>query len=153
MSEFNGKKFNFIVIYDNQQELWMLGRPIAEYLEYSNAGQALFKINQANIRKYDEFENDKMIDTRCVNHLTYSQNIISTSVFINQAGLFELMNKSIMPKAKEFQNWVNAEVLPQLMIEDNLNCSSEQQVEIFKDCVEEIVPNQLQLKEMEFNGN
>jgi prophage antirepressor-like protein len=92
----------------------MLGRPIAEYLEYLRPSDAILKLNRSYIRKYDEFENDKNnFPTREIQFIN-SQNIISTSVFINQAGLFELMNKSTMPKAKEFQNWVNGDVLPKL---------------------------------------
>ena len=95
--EFNGKKLNFVVIYDEKQQLWMLGRPIAEYLEYLNPANILLKLPSLYVRKYNDFEAGEMIPSIRGNHFTYSQNIKSTSVFINQAGLFELMNKSTMP--------------------------------------------------------
>ena len=112
--EFNGEKFNFVVIYDDQHELWMLGKPIAEYLEYLAPRNILLQLNSSYIRKYDEFKHDIRFALNPCKQYINAQNITIASIFINQAGLFELINKSTMPKAKEFQNWVNGDVLPKL---------------------------------------
>ena len=112
--QFGNKLFEFIVIYDNNMELWMYGRPIAEYLEYFNAGQAVLMVNSLNTRKYKDFVSGSRVFFLKENLELCLQNIKSSSIFINQAGLFELMNKSTMPKAKEFQHWVNSDVLPKL---------------------------------------
>lgn len=36
------------------------------------------------------------------------------SKFINRAGLFELIQSSRMPKAQEFKQWINSDLLPKL---------------------------------------
>ena len=163
---FGGKPFEFLVIYDENKELWMYGRPIAEYLEYSNAGKAISTLNPLYTRKYDDFVSELTCSSQSGTFNLIPENIIKTSVFINQAGLFELMTKSTMPKAKEFQQWIKCEIVPKLVTKSTnqattlsiLNNNEEEilpnkdttTVAILNNNEEEILPNKLQLKQINF---
>ena len=145
--QFGNKLFEFIVIYDNNMELWMYGRPIAEYLEYFNASQAVLMVNSLNTRKYKDFVSGSRVFFLKENLEPSLQHIISSSIFINQSGLFELMNKSTMPKAKEFQHWVNSDVLPKLTKNKVYHMSEapieqQQQLESINSLVNELKPNE-----------
>jgi anti-repressor protein len=41
-------------------------------------------------------------------------NIQDHAIFINEFGLYELIMKSRMDKAKEFQEWISSDVIPKI---------------------------------------
>ena len=100
----------FVYIADGQT-FWFLGTCVVKSLEYSDTDKA--------IRKYVNTENTTTIQSfhgvpPNWRDLIRTHNIQPSSKFINEAGLYQLIMKSKMPKAKEFQTWVTSDVLPSL---------------------------------------
>ena len=84
------------LIIDN--EVWFVGKDIAEALGYSNPQKA--------IRDHVDEEDKTLNELFTVNG--------TRGVLINESGLYSLILSSKLPQAKEFKRWVTNEVLPTL---------------------------------------
>jgi len=105
--------FEVVSIFD--EEMWMVGNPFAKRLEYSNARRAIFDhVSQCNKRTFESFHNIHQIPRH-----SRGNPIQKKTMFINTAGLFELISKSRMPKAMEFKSWINRNLLPKLCHKGN----------------------------------
>nr|WIE95337.1 hypothetical protein [Microctonus hyperodae filamentous virus] len=104
---FADEELEVVTVMDDQGEKWFLANPFARILDYSNVNRAIRVHVNA---KYQVEVGEMQVDQ---NGLVL-KGIHPQSKFINRAGIFELINASKMPKAKEFRNWINAELLPQL---------------------------------------
>ncbi|AUA60348.1 BRO-B [Operophtera brumata nucleopolyhedrovirus] len=116
---------------------WFLAKPFAKILGYSNAPNAINKfVTQNNRKTFDEMRSPRREETFIMSsnkssddetkssddemkaprfeELDVMSSIHPQSKFINEAGLFELIQSSSMPKAKEFKQWVNSDLLPKL---------------------------------------
>lgn len=80
-------------------EIWFVGKDVAEILGYSNPRDALAKRVDAE---------DKGV-ANC-DTLGGRQEL----TIINESGLYSLILSSKLPSAKEFKHWVTAEVLPSI---------------------------------------
>ena len=114
---FNSPLFNNIrvIAYDNTyNDPWFVGKDVCNVLEYSNFPKALRDHVSLINKRYETIPIDDSgieITNRSVNYSgrgARSQNMI----LINQAGLYELANRSKMPLAKNLQDWVCNVVLP-----------------------------------------
>nr|QOI08515.1 BRO-B protein [Helicoverpa armigera SNPV] len=105
--QFANSELEVISIKDDNGELWMLANPFARILEYSNAPKAISTYVETNNQKILE-----SIQSAQLGQITSS--LHPKSKFINRAGLFELIQASRMPKAKEFRDWINSDLLPKL---------------------------------------
>ncbi|MGG5333847.1 phage antirepressor [Enterococcus sp. AZ163] len=84
-------------------ELYFVGKEIAEILGYSNSRDAL------NVHVDPE---DKLVLT---SRITTLENIPNRGLTgINESGLYSLIMGSQLPTAKKFKRWVTSEVLPQI---------------------------------------
>nr|WIE95321.1 hypothetical protein [Microctonus hyperodae filamentous virus] len=106
---FAGEELEIVTIVDNQGEKWFLANPFVRILGYANINKVVK--NHVSVKNQQEYS---VIQGARGGHLTISISIHPQSKFINQAGIFELIHASKMPKAKEFQNWINADLLPKL---------------------------------------
>lgn len=80
-------------------EVWFVGKDIAECLGYSNTSDAL------NKHVEDEDKDIAKCDT-----LGGKQNL----TIINESGLYSLVLSSKLPSAKQFKRWITSEVLPSI---------------------------------------
>nr|WIE95284.1 hypothetical protein [Microctonus hyperodae filamentous virus] len=105
---FAGEKLEVVTVVDENGIKWFLANPFARILGYSNTNKA--------IRVHVSDENGCILtDLRSAhNGLIENHALHPRSKFINQAGIFELINCSKMPKAQEFRQWVNSDLLPKL---------------------------------------
>lgn len=85
------------VVKDNQP--WFVGKDVAIVLGYSNTRDAL--------QKHVDVE-----DKDVANRDTLGGN--QSLVIINESGLYSLILKSQLPRAKQFKRWVTSEVLPSI---------------------------------------
>lgn len=85
------------IIKDN--EIWFVGKDVAEALGYSDTNQA--------IRRHID-EEDKL--TRQIDGIGQKREMY----IINESGLYSLVLSSKLPTAKEFKRWVTSEVLPSI---------------------------------------
>lgn len=80
------------------EEIWFVGKDVAEALGYSNPQKAL----RDHVRDRDKTVNDSFTV-----HGTQG-------VLINEAGVYSLILRSKLPSAEKFQDWVTHEVLPSI---------------------------------------
>ena len=96
---FTNEKFGEIRILENTEEIWFVGKDVAEKLGYSNPRDALAKHvaedDKAAVAIYDGSQ------TRHV-------------IAINESGMYSLILSSKLESAKEFKHWVTSEVLPSI---------------------------------------
>lgn len=105
---------NELTIFKNEQfgemrtvtigeEIWFVGKDVAEILGYSNPNEAV----QDHVDKEDKL-NSKMLSSL---KLELGQR---GGWLINESGLYSLVLSSKLPSAKEFKRWVTSEVLPSI---------------------------------------
>ena len=99
---FNHPEFGELRTVEIDNEVWFVGKDVAEALGYSNTSKAIIT------HVADE---DKIIKM-----LPNSQNgkTVGKTYIINESGLYSLILSSKLPSAKEFKHWVTSEVLPSI---------------------------------------
>ncbi|AYV83097.1 MAG: BRO-N domain protein [Hyperionvirus sp.] len=107
--------FNNILKYDDQEitvlmnvdgEPWFSGGQIAKILGYQDTASAVSThVDSTNKAYYDDIKYDL---------IGIKQKIHRQTVFINETGLYEFLNNSEMPKAKEFRKWIEESVAPSI---------------------------------------
>jgi len=102
--------FEVVSIFD--EEMWMVGNKFGKCLEYSCPNKAIRDfVSNSNKRAFNSF-----LKSNCCSwtYPSRGKTIQKNTMFINKAGLFELIDKSRMPKAIEFKSWINNNLLPKL---------------------------------------
>ena len=84
---------------DKQQNIWFLGKDVAEILCYKDTNQA--------IRKHVDDEDKKSCPV-------VSTGQVRWSTFINESGFYSLLLSSKLESAKKFKHWVTSQVLPSI---------------------------------------
>lgn len=84
-------------------EGWLVGKDITEALGYSNSSDAL----KTHVDDEDKCKRDEIVIRD-----TIGRN--QKPVLINESGLYSLILRSDMPKAKQFKRWVTSEILPSI---------------------------------------
>lgn len=96
---FNNAEFGQVRTIVKNEEVWFVGKDVAEALGYSNTRDALTKHidneDRADVAIHDGRQNRSMI-------------------IINESGLYSLVFSSKLPSAKKFKYWVTREVLPSI---------------------------------------
>lgn len=96
---FNNAEFGQVRTIVKNEEVWFVGKDVAEALGYSNTRDALTKHidneDRADVAIHDGRQNRSMI-------------------IINESGLYSLVFSSKLPSAKKFKHWVTREVLPSI---------------------------------------
>lgn len=90
---FNNQEFGQIRTLFIENEGWLVGKDVTEILGYSNSSDAL---------KNHVDEEDK----KKIAFSDYPQFGNKGAVLINESGLYSLILRSNLPKAKEFKRWV-----------------------------------------------
>ena len=98
---FNNQEFGQIRTLFIENEGWLVGKDITDILGYSNSSDAL---------KNHVDEDDK----KKIAFSYYPQFGNKGAVLINESGLYSLILRSNLPKAKKFKRWVTSEVLPSI---------------------------------------
>ena len=92
---FQNKNFGQIRTIIINDEVWFVGKDVAETLGYSNPQKA--------IRDHIDEEDKTLNELFTVNG--------TRGILINESGLYSLILSSKLPQAKEFKRWVTDEVL------------------------------------------
>nr|QGX02320.1 bro-d [Mamestra configurata nucleopolyhedrovirus A] len=104
---FGNQELEVVSVKDCNNQLWLLANPFARILQYANSRNAIAKFVSVNNQL-------QLHDLKAPRIEALASSIHPQSKFINRAGLFELIQGSKMPKAKEFRNWVNSDLLVKL---------------------------------------
>ena len=102
---FNGQQVRTVTIND---EPYFVGKDVALILGYKDLSRAL--------NQHVEKGNRKSLSLKASGDLYPSlwegKNDFSNKIVINEAGVYDLVFDSKLPKAHEFKHWVTSEVLP-----------------------------------------
>nr|QNH90835.1 bro-b [Mamestra configurata nucleopolyhedrovirus A] len=125
--QFGTQDLEVVSLRDEEGQLWMLANPFARILEYSNAPKAIStNVTEKNQQNFENFRSAQVGQTSMTSSSQHenfepfrvgmftSSSVQAKSKFINRAGLFELIQASKMPKAQEFRNWINSDLLVKL---------------------------------------
>ena len=98
---FNNAKLGFeITSYiDNKQNIWFLGKDVANILGYSDTDKA--------IRKHVDNEDKDKGPAKAAGDL-------QQSFYINESGFYSLVLSSKLETAKKFKKWVTSQVIPSI---------------------------------------
>ena len=107
---FNNTEFGNVTTIEMNNEVWFLGKEIAEILGYKATRNAL--------KDHIDEEDVKVLKYKACTDLMQSnlwgKNDFSDKKLINESGLYSLILNSKMPSAKKFKHWVTSEVLPSI---------------------------------------
>lgn len=121
---------NELTIFKNEQfgemrtvtigeEIWFVGKDVAEILGYKNSKDALI----THVSEEDKRIIQRSEIATLENHLpkeVFPVNFTSGDIpnrgltIINESGLYSLVLSSKLPSAKEFKRWVTSEILPSI---------------------------------------
>lgn len=96
---FSNPEFGQVRTVELDGQPWLVGKDVAEALEYKNPQRAI----------RDHVDDEDRGVTKTVTPSGEQETLI-----INESGLYSLILSSKMPKAKAFKHWVTSEVLPAL---------------------------------------
>lgn len=126
------EELNVITQVDEFGEPWMVANPFATVLQYYKPNDAVRKhVSEWNVKSYEDFRSRRIgsdDSSHWVDEITSS--LHPKTKFINRAGLFELIQSSRMPKAQEFKNWVNSDLLPKLCDNGEYNMAKDAPVDV-----------------------
>lgn len=96
--------------HDGSSELWFRGSDVAALLKYRNSHQAIIRHVRAGWRRrWSDFQNDLPNDFV---YLITPKNWQPSTVFVQESGLYALLNRSNKPAALRFQEFVGTELIP-----------------------------------------
>jgi prophage antirepressor-like protein len=96
---FKNNEFGEVRVLEKNGEPWLVGKDVAEALEYSEPHKAI-------VRHVDLEDRTK--------HPILSEGGLQESWVINESGLYSLILGSKLPSAKKFKKWVTSDVLPSI---------------------------------------
>ena len=96
---FSNPEFGEIRTLEKENEVWFVGKDVAEVLGYSDTFGAL--------KKHVDEEDKTTLPIQ-----QSGSNYKTTATIINESGLYSLVLSSKLPTAKQFKRWVTSEVLP-----------------------------------------
>ena len=97
MQVFQNGEFGAIRVFEKDGEPWLVGKDVADALEYSEPHKAV-------VRHVDSEDRMK--------HPILSDGGLQESWVISESGLYSLILSSKLPSAKKFKRWVTSDVLP-----------------------------------------
>lgn len=106
---FKNTEFGLLDTVLIDDRVFFLGKQVALILQYANPSEAVadhVDKEDCIVLKYKAYS--KTIDG------LWTGNDFSDKVLINESGLYSLILRSNMPKAREFKRWVTSEVLPSI---------------------------------------
>lgn len=90
-------------------EPWFVGNDVAKVLEYANPKDAVKRIVDDEDRFLYSVDNQEGIETSPIENQYVKQ-----ITLINESGLYTLILRSNMDKARNFKRWITSEVLPSI---------------------------------------
>ena len=101
LTVFKNEQFGEMRTVTIGEEIWFVGKDVAEILGYTNSRKALI----------DHVDDEDKKDGVTIRDAIGRE---QTPIFINESGLYSLVLSSKLPSAKEFKRWVTSEVLPSI---------------------------------------
>ena len=107
---FNNTEFGDVTVVEIENEVFFLGKEVAEILGYSRPQKA--------VNDHVDYEDKKRLNFKaCPNPVLanlWKGNDYSDKTLINESGFYSLILSSKLPSAKKFKHWVTSEILPSI---------------------------------------
>lgn len=133
--KFNNKEHNVYITQDNQKEFWFKAKDIAIILEYKDISKTIVEYIQPNCRmNWEQLKKQNNLSSASL-----PSNWQPKAIFINEAGLYQLVMISNKPEAQNFRSWVTGDVLPSIRKTGQYSVSSSQTKEISQTSVDTLV--------------
>lgn len=132
--KFNNKEHNVYITQDNQGAFQFKAKDITTILSYKDTNQAIVEHVQPSCRI-----NWKQLSQQI--NLASKQlpsNWQPKTVFINEAGLYQLAMSSKKPEAQNFRSWVTGDVLPSIRKTGQYTVPSQSLMDITKQSTDHI---------------
>ena len=97
-----------MAVIKKDDEIWFRAKTVANILKYSNQRKAI--IDHVNSEDKCTLNELKFMGNESLPLVRNTKN----TIYINESGLYSLILRSNMDKAKEFKRWVTKEVLPSI---------------------------------------
>lgn len=138
MKIFNSPEFGTVRTIIIEGEPWFVGKDIASILAYQYTANAI----QDHVDKEDK-KKIQLSDIQDMDILSIPPHMKGSKItIINESGLYSLILRSNMPKAKEFKRWVTSEILPSIRKTGSYSITQE----VSKPAIS---PEELELKKLE----
>lgn len=108
--KFNNKEHNVYITQDNQGEFWFKAKDIANILEYKDNKRAI----QEHVRHNCRINWNELITQNNWSSNQLPSNWQPKTVFINEAGLYQLALNSKKREAQSFRSWVTIDLIPSI---------------------------------------
>ena len=135
---FEKEEFGRIRTVVKDGEPWIVGKDVAEILEYSNTRDAIS-------RHVDSEDKTTVVIS------DGGSNYKSKTTIINESGFYSLVLSSKMPKAKEFRRWVTSHVLPTIRRTGGYVANEDMFIENYLPFLDEPYQNLFRLQMMAIN--
>lgn len=107
ITKFEHSEFGELRTIQIDEEIWFVGKDIAERLGYSETRKAIARHVDDDDKNF--FRGDKTVP---LNLLTNNNN--NGIYLINESGVYSLILGSKLESSKRFKKWITSEVLPSL---------------------------------------
>ena len=108
--KFTNEEFGEITIMEINDEIWFLGREVAEVLGY--------ELGRKAVKDHVDKEDQKTLKYKDCSEMELSKlwkkGDYTNKVLINESGIYALIFGSKLESAKRFKKWVTSEVLPSI---------------------------------------
>ena len=111
ITTFNNELFGTIRTVIIDEEIYFVGKDVAEALGYKDINRAVKQHTDADERKELKRSDCKVYGDSSL-ALWSNENDFSNKVLINESGLYSLIFGSELSEAKAFKKWVTSEILP-----------------------------------------
>lgn len=107
---FKNKEFGEVRTVTINNEVWFVGKDVADSLGYQNGSRDINRHVEE-----DDRQKEKISDG----------NQLKETIIINESGLYSLVLGSKLPNAKKFKRWITSEVLPSIRKTGNYSIESQ----------------------------
>ncbi len=113
LQKFTNKEFGEIRTLEKDNEVWFVGRDIANILGYTKT-DAMYRVVDESDKQMIDPQNPifKGFPQNGGSNILEKNPNVRRMTIINESGLYQAIFSSILPKAKKFKRWVTSEVLP-----------------------------------------
>ena len=115
VTQFMNKNFGAITVIDIEGQPWFIGREIVEKLGYDlSTGTSYTQYIKRFTLEQDVINYDKETQVSSSLEFDYKNLGQRGGLLINEFAIYDLVSKSPLPAARQFQIWITHEVIPMI---------------------------------------
>ena len=114
VQQFMNETFGVLTVIDIEGQAWFIGKEIVEKLGYDCRGNSYTKYIKRFVLEQDVINYNKEIQVHGGLEFDYKNLGERGGLLINIFAIYDLVSKSPLPAARQFQIWITHEVLPMI---------------------------------------